>query len=57
MPAGNAAAYMNGCRRPQRDRKWSDHRPISGSRMTSARSDTTIAAPTSTAGIPTTWLK
>ena len=51
---GIAAPYMNGCRRPQRDRVTSDQRPISGSATASTTNVAAIAIDTTDAGMPTT---
>ena len=54
---GIAAAYMNGCLRPQRERVTSAQRPRKGSTIASTRRVQASAVPTIAAGTPTTWLK
>jgi hypothetical protein len=45
---------MNGWRRPQRERKVSETRPIAGSSTASTISETRMIAPTSAGRRPTT---
>ena len=56
MANGMADAYMNGCRRPQRDLVKSDHEPTRGSVTASNVSAINKAAPASVPDRPSTWL-
>lgn len=53
-PIGSAAAYMNGCRRPQREWKLSEIEPTRGSVSASTQSARKIARPESVPGSPST---
>jgi hypothetical protein len=53
---GTGAAYMNGWRRPKRERQPSESEPITGSATASTQSARKIAAPVQVPGSPSTWL-
>ena len=54
--SGATDANMNGWRRPQRERRLSDHAPISGSEIASMTLATKNTVPQSAAPTPSTWL-
>jgi hypothetical protein len=56
MATGIAAAYMNGWRRPSRERVLSDQKPMIGSHAASIIIAMKIAVPANEPGSPSTWL-
>ena len=53
---GSADAYMNGWRRPQRECRWSEAKPMTGSIIASATNASMMPRPTHDSGRPRTWL-